>query len=250
MKLRALIVDDEPPARAELRFQLEREGGVEVIGEAQSAREALALLAALEYDVVFLDIEMPALDGIKLAEGLRSDGPGHPLVVFVTAHDRHAVRAFDVQAVDYLLKPVQPSRLKACIERLRQLRRQDGSQAEAGPRGEAAPRFLAGHDGESAFPVALDEISYFSAQGDAVHVVTTEGRQLQLRGGTLAGLESMLPEDRFFRCHRGYLVQVHEVAEIVPFFNGTFILRMKGSRDEVPVSRANVRRLKELFRLA
>ena len=250
MKLRALIVDDEPPARAELRFQLEREGGVEVIGEAQSAREALALLAALEYDVVFLDIEMPALDGIKLAEGLRSDGPGHPLVVFVTAHDRHAVRAFDVQAVDYLLKPVQPSRLKACIERLRQLRRQDGSQAEAGPRGEAAPRFLAGHDGESAFPVALDEISYLSAQGDAVHVVTTEGRQLQLRGGTLAGLESMLPEDRFFRCHRGYLVQVHEVAEIVPFFNGTFILRMKGSRDEVPVSRANVRRLKELFRLA
>ncbi len=250
MKLRALIVDDEPPARAELRFQLEREGGVEVIGEAQSAREALALLAALEYDVVFLDIEMPALDGIKLAEGLRSGGPGHPFVVFVTAHDRHAVRAFDVQAVDYLLKPVQPSRLKACVERLRQLRRQEAPQAETAPRGEEAPRFLAGHDGESAFPVALDEISYLAAQGDAVHVVTTEGRQLQLRGATLAGLESMLPEERFFRCHRGYLVQVHEVAEIVPFFNGTFILRMKGSRDEVPVSRANVRRLKALFRLA
>lgn len=249
MKLRALIVDDEPPARAELRYQLELEGRVEVIGEAQSAREALALMQALDYDVVFLDIEMPALNGIQLAERLREAEHGSPLVVFVTAHDRHAVRAFDVQAADYLLKPVEPRRLRETIDRLRQLRQPvEVGPAPAATR-DAAPRFLAGHEGESAFPVALDEISYLAAQGDAVHLVTTEGRQLQLRGATLTEMEHVLPADRFFRCHRGYLVQVHEVAEIVPFFNGTFILRMKGSRDEVPVSRSNVRRLKELFRL-
>lgn len=251
MKLRALIVDDEPPARAELRYQLERQGGVEVIGEAQSAREALALLGAVEYDVLFLDIEMPALDGVQLAQRLRAGAYGPPFVVFVTAHDQHALRAFDVQAVDYLLKPVEPSRIGATIERLRYLRqRAEQSQGGVVPRVEAPPRFLAGHEGESAFPVRLGDISYLAAEGDAVHLMTTEGRWLQLRGSTLTEMERLLPPDRFFRCHRGYLVQVHEVAEIVPFFNGTYLLRMKGSRDEVPVSRANARRLKELFRLA
>ena len=250
MKLRALIVDDEPPARAELRYQLERAGGVEVIGEAQSAREALALLQALPYDVVFLDIQMPSLDGVQLAERLRTGEYGRPSVVFVTAHDQHALRAFDVQALDYLLKPVDPRRLLATIERLRRLHQREAQAPGGTAQADRPPRFLAGHEGESAFPVALGEISYLAAQGDAVHLVTTEGRQLQLRGSTLTEMEGLLPPDRFFRCHRGYLVQVHEVAEILPFFNGTYILRMKGSRDEVPVSRSRVRRLKELFRLA
>jgi DNA-binding LytR/AlgR family response regulator len=199
--------------------------------------------------VVFLDIEMPALNGMQLAERLRQGEYGSPLVVFVTAHDRHAVRAFDVRAADYLLKPVEPRRLKETIDRLRRLRQPVEAAAAPAAPPEAAPRFLAGHEGERAFPVALEQISYLAAQGDTVHLVTTGGRQLQLRGATLTEMERLLPSDRFFRCHRGYLVQVHEVAEIVPFFNGTFILRMKGSRDEVPVSRSNVRRLKELFRL-
>ncbi len=250
MTLRALIVDDEPPARAELRYQLERQADVEVIGEAQSAREAMALMDALPYDVIFLDIEMPALDGIGLAERMAKRGDGLPLVVFVTAHDRHALRAYDVEAVDYLLKPVDARRLEATIERLRQrCARGQGATASRG-QSEDPPRFLSGHDGESAFPVALDRISYLAAQGDAVHLVTTEGRQLQLRGTTLTEIERLLPPDRFFRCHRAYLVQVHEVAEIQPFFNGTYLLRMRGSRDEVPVSRSRVRPLKELFRLA
>ena len=247
MTLRALIVDDEPPARAELRFQLERQAGVEVIGEAQNAREALALLGALEYDVVFLDIEMPALDGVNLAASLQGGGYGPPFVVFVTAHDRHALRSFDVQAVDYLLKPVEPERLAATLLRLRYLsRKAEGPLAER----DAQPlRFLAARDGETAFPVALEEISYLTAQGDAVHLVTTDGRPLRLRA-TLQEMEQRLPQDRFFRCHRGYIVQVQEVQEIVPFFSGTYLLRMKGSRDEVPVSRPNVRRMKELFHLA
>lgn len=247
MTLRALIVDDEPPARAELRFQLERQGDVEVIGEAQSAREALALLEALTYDVVFLDIEMPALSGLELARRMGAGEGGRPFVVFVTAHDRHALEAFGVQAVDYLLKPVEPRRLAATIERLRLLGQKATPPARTG--GEA-PRFLAGHAGESAFPVALEDVSYLAAEGDSVHVVTTAGRRLGLRGATLADMERLLPPDRFFRCHRGYLVQVGEVAEIVPFFSGTYLLRMKGSRDEVPVSRSRVRRLKDLFHLS
>ena len=250
MTLRALIVDDEPPARAELRYQLERLRGVEVVGEAQTGGEALKLLGALAYDVVFLDIEMPGLDGVALAERIAAGDYGSPLVVFVTAHDQHALRAFDVEAVDYILKPLDPRRLAATVDRLR-LRRQGA--ADVGRAAEPLadpPRFLAGRDGERAFPVPLNEISYLTAQGDAVHLVTTEGRQLDLRDATLTGMERLLPADRFFRCHRGYLVQVHEVAEIVPFFNGTYLLRMKGNRDEVPVSRSRVRRLKELFRLA
>ncbi|MBS3975009.1 MAG: response regulator, partial [Actinobacteria bacterium] len=117
MTLKALVVDDEAPARSELRYLLDEAGGVEVIGEASNASEASQLIKAIPYDVVFLDIDMPGMSGTQLAEMLiQLDRP--PSVIFVTAHSEHAVKAFEVSAVDYLVKPVELGRLKQALERL------------------------------------------------------------------------------------------------------------------------------------
>ncbi len=243
--LRALIVDDEPPARAELRYQLERQADVEVIGEAATAREAQALIEAVEYDVLFLDIQMPASSGLDLAREIHQGSLRPPYVVFVTAHDTHALGAFTLGAVDYLLKPVSGERLAETLKRLRHLR--GASSPEAGER-VGGVRFLTGMQGESAIPVSLGDVDYLVAEGDQVFLVTG-ARRLQVRS-TLADLQQALPEEEFFRCHRGYIVNLGRVAEIVPFFNGTYTLRLKGGREEVPVSRANARRLREHFGLA
>ncbi|MDA8345809.1 MAG: LytTR family transcriptional regulator DNA-binding domain-containing protein [Thermaerobacter sp.] len=244
--LRALIVDDEPPARAELRYQLERHPDVEVIGEAANVREAQELIRAVEYDVLFLDIQMPSASGLELAQKLHQGRLRPPYVVFVTAHDAHALPAFSLGAVDYLLKPVSKERLAETLERLRHLR--GGAQQDlVGTPAPAAPRFLAGVQGDRAVPVPLAEVSYLVAEGDQVFLVT-QGRRLQVRA-TLADLQDTLPDQEFFRCHRGYIVNLNAIAEIVPFFNGTYTLRLKGSREEVPVSRANARRLREHFGL-
>ena len=117
MTLRALIVDDEPPARSELRYLLDEAGGVEVVGEASDAGEAMQLIRAIPYDVVFLDIDMPGLSGVELAETLAGLERA-PAVVFVTAHSEHAVKAFEVAAADYLVKPVELDRLKRAIARV------------------------------------------------------------------------------------------------------------------------------------
>lgn len=251
MKLRALIVDDEPPARAELRYQLERHPDVEVIGEAQNVREAQALLAALEYDVVFLDIQMPSATGLELAQMLHDGRLATPYVVFVTAYDEHVLQAYGLSAIDYLLKPVSADRLARTVERLRVLggRRPSPATSEPAPQARAkTTRFLSGHVGDTAIPVPIEEISYLEAADDVVRLKTARGNDLAVRS-SLQELQASLPEASFFRCHRGFIVNLHEVAEIEPFFNGTYVLRMKGSRSQVPVSRANARMLRQLFNL-
>ncbi|WP_156423588.1 LytR/AlgR family response regulator transcription factor, partial [Hydrogenibacillus schlegelii] len=117
--IRALIVDDEYPARAELRYRLSREPGVEITGEAANAREALRLIGALDYDVVFLDIAMPGISGLELAERLKQQ-PGAPYVIFTTAYDEYAVKAFEARALDYLLKPYSDDRLRETLSRVRE----------------------------------------------------------------------------------------------------------------------------------
>jgi DNA-binding LytR/AlgR family response regulator len=241
--LTALIVDDEPPARAELRYHLEQHADVQVVGEAANAREAERLLTALSYDVVFLDIQMPGLSGLDLAARLKSlkeAGQPVPHVVFVTAHDRYAVAAFDVPAVDYLLKPVDKDRLSATLDRLR------GRNAVAPAVPPTPPPFLAGIDGERTIPIPLDAVALLRAEGDTVIVETTDGRRFPVRG-TLTGLERTLPADRFFRCHRSYIVNLYQVLEIVPFFNGTWLLKVRGGSEDVPVSRSQARRLRQLM---
>lgn len=256
--LRALIVDDEAPARAELRFQLEAHPDVAVIGEAARVSEALHLVGAVEYDVLFLDIAMPGTSGLELARTLHDGRLGAPFVVFITAHDEHALRAFGLSAVDYLLKPVSQERLAATLDRLRflsGLSLREASQPAPQPEPPIpasdeqgrSPRFLPGLDGEKTVPIPLTEVAYLTAEDDTVFLIRTDGRRYQVRS-TLRDLERLLPANLFIRCHRSYIVNLHEVQEIVPFFNGTYLMQVKGAGDQIPVSRQKARQVKRLFR--
>lgn len=257
MKVRFVIADDEKPARDELRCLLAEVPDAEVAGEAATGREALAAVEALRPDVLLLDIQMPGLTGLQVAEALRGR-PGAPLVVFVTAYDEHALAAFDREAVDYLLKPPNPERFRRCVARVRGFLADPQARAEARARTEAAAARLAGAAAAAARrilglrpagkgQVVLNpaEIDYFEARGDNCYAVRG-GEEFAVRA-TLSALEQDLEGTAFFRTHRTYLVNLDRVEELVPWFSGTWRVKLKGARgqDGLPVSRAAMKVLRE-----
>ncbi len=228
MTLLALIVDDEAPARAELRFLLEGQGEVEVVGEAASVREALALASRVDYDVVFLDINLPDVSGMDAAHEL-STWPRRPSVVFVTAHDDHAIQAFSVDAVDYLLKPVSEERLARCVQRLSAVR--DGGPRRAGPE---LSRVAVTRRGETQL-LDLDDVLYAEAEGDYCWIATAGGERL-LSTTSMRELEDTLPSTVFFRIHRSYLVNLRKVVALEPLAGGRAQVRLgdrAGTRLEI-----------------
>ncbi len=234
--LKALVVDDEAPARSELRFLLDEAGGIEVVGEASNAQEALQLIKAIPYDVVFLDIDMPGLSGMRLAETLTSL-ERQPAIVFVTAHSEHAVKAFEVAATDYLVKPVEVERLRIAIERLQ-------PTEEAPVRVERIPVEKAGRK----LLLQVGEIFYVMAKDDYSYIYTNEERYLSTI--SLAQLESKLEAQGFFRVHRRFVVNLSQVKEIVPMYGGTMLLTLKDKAGtQVPASRRRVPALKRALGL-
>ena len=229
--LKALLVDDEVPARSELRFLLGEAGGVEVVGEAGSAVEALQLIKAIPYDVVFLDVNMPGLSGMDLAEAL--GGLAHPpAVVFVTAHSEHAVKAFEVAAADYLVKPVEITRLRTAIERV-------APAAGVPVRIDRIPVEKAGRK----LLLQVTDICHIMAKDDYSYIFTESGRFLSTQ--SLADLEQKLESQGFFRVHRRYLVNLARVGEVEPMYGGTMELTLQDSEQtRIPVSRRRAPALK------
>ncbi len=235
--LKALVVDDEAPARSELRYLLGEAGGVEVVGEASNAIEALQLIKAIPYDVIFLDINMPGLTGVQLAEALAAH-PHPPAIVFVTAHSEHAVKAFDVNAADYLVKPVELSRLKQTVGKLSPAAEAAPSRIERIPVEKAGRKLL----------VAVEDILYIMAKDDYSYLHTETDRYLSTM--SLASLETKLDTAGFFRVHRRYLVNLSRVKEVVPMYGGTLILTLADvGATQVPVSRRRVPALKKALGL-
>jgi two-component system response regulator LytT len=238
MVLKALVVDDEAPARSELRYLLAEAGGVEVIGEAGSAAEALQLIRALAYDVVFLDIDMPGLSGMQLAEAL-GELDRQPSIVFVTAYSEHAVKAFEVEAADYLVKPVEVPRLRRAIERL--------SPAEPIPGGARVERIPVEKAGKKLL-LSVEEIFHVMAKDDYSYLFTDGERYLSTL--SLAQLETRLEPRGFFRVHRRFLVNLSQIKEVVPMYGGTLLLTLKDrASTQVPVSRRRVPSLKRALGL-
>ncbi len=234
--LKALVVDDEAPARSELRYLLDDAGGVEVVGEASNASEALQLIKAIPYDVVFLDIDMPGLSGVELAEALTALDR-QPAIVFVTAHSEHAVKAFEVAATDYLVKPVEVARLRQAIERL-------APAGETGARIERIPVEKAGKK----LLLQVDDIYYIMAKDDYSYLHTDGERYLSTI--SLAQLERKLEPSGFWRVHRRYLVNLSKVREVVPMYGGTLLLTLAdAAATQVPVSRRRVPSLKRVLGL-
>ncbi|MBC7342690.1 MAG: response regulator transcription factor [Clostridia bacterium] len=252
MKLKALIVDDELPARKELGFLLSAIPEVEVVGEAATAPEALKLMATLDYSVIFLDVEMPGMNGIELARILQQHAR-QPYVIFITAYEEYAVQAFEVNAVDYLLKPFDEKRLGRAIDKVVRLAQQKEALAPAGSTAQAQPEPASERLGRipaeklgKTYLIDENEVCYAYTEGDMVYLKTRTDKYM-LRF-TLKDLESRLPARKFFRTHRCYLVNLERVQQIVPFFNGTYTLIMDDNKNsEVPVSRNQAKKLRRLL---
>jgi len=233
--MRALVVDDEPLVRSELVYALGRVAEDADVTEAADAVDALRALGANAFDAVFLDINLPGLDGLELAK-LVNKQRFPPHIVFVTAHDKHAVDAFALAVFDYVVKPVSEERLARTVERLRAARA-SGAAAHGNPTtaGGAHGR-VALDDGERTRLVKIADIRYVQANG---HVVTVRLFDGDLRWkGTLADAATRLERSGFLRVHRAYLVNPERVLEVEPFFGGAYLLRVDDkARSEVPVSR-------------
>ncbi len=231
--IKALIVDDEAPARSELRYLLAAHPEVNVVGEAASALEALEFARDLTYDVVFLDVEMPGLTGVEAAPLVR-ERRNPPAVVFVTAHERYAVDAFAIEAFDYLLKPVDPDRLARVVERLR------GRTSEhAGPV-EKIPVVASG----GTELLDFDQVHYVQADGDYSRVHTYD--RSYLCTASLGELEERLPGGRFARIHRSHLVNLSKVASVRRAAPDRFrLLLADAEKTELDVARRQSRQLRE-----
>jgi two-component system response regulator LytT len=239
-----LLVDDEAPARDELAFLLERQEQVGRVAQARDADECLDLLARGGFDAVFLDVRMPRIDGLALAR-LIGQMARPPRVVFVTAFGDHAVEAFGLAAVDYLMKPVRPDRLGVTIGRLARAR----AAAADRPPGAAAldDRIAVTVRGRIRL-LAVAEVRVVVAEGEGASVRTADGR-FHVRH-TLHELEERYGDHGFLRVHRAYLVNLNHVSSIEGFFNGTYLLKLEGSPDlTVPVSRRHAAELRAAIRL-
>ena len=276
MAISALIIDDEQLARVELKYLLDSIGGVEVVAQGGNGIEAVELIEEHHPDVVFLDVQMPGLDGFgviqKLMDHRKKSGPvgeAEPLpqIVFATAYDQYAVRAFDVNASDYLLKPFDRSRVQAAVERVRR-RMAGGAPPAAEPiesQLDALLRLLKtppGAAARSAQPAKLivqaqsrllliDQAEIcFAAIDEGVIRIVTRAFEGQSKCRTLEELMELLDPAHFWRAHRGYVVNIDHIREVVPWFKSSYQLRMNDKQQtEIPVSRAQTKRLKELFNL-
>jgi two-component system response regulator LytT len=282
MPISALIIDDEQLARDELKYLLDQVGGVDVVAQGSNGIEAVDLIEEHHPDLVFLDVQMPGLDGFAVIKRLMErarpkagkEAEALPQIVFATAYDQYAVRAFDVNAVDYLLKPFDRTRVQQAVDRVRG-RMAGGGSNGAGGAGPAADspiesqldallRLLNRPQGASRSPqpaklivqaqsrlLLIDqaEICYAAIDEGVIRIVTQtfEGHS---KCRTLEELLELLDPAVFWRAHRGFVVNINHIREVVPWFKSSYQLRMNDKKQtEIPVSRAQTRRLRELFNL-
>lgn len=256
--LSTLIVDDEQLARDELAYLLKNIGDVEVVAQGKNGLEAVTLIREHNPDLVFLDVQMPGLDGFGVIKKLLDKKITLPKIVFSTAFDQYAVRAFEVNAVDYLLKPFDRKRVTESVERARSMTGANGPSDKL----DALVRMLESQKPQTSkillkaagrlFLVNQKDICFASIEDGIIRVVTSglNGMEGQSNCRTLEELLDSLDQDLFWRAHRSYLVNINRIKEVVPWFKSSYQLRMDDKKQtEIPVSRAQTKRLRELFGL-
>lgn len=243
MKLwKAIVADDEPLLCDELQCMLESSGEVEVVGISRTGEDVPALAARCGADVVFLDIQMPGMDGMAVARALASR-PKPPLIVFVTAFSQFALDAFGVDAVDYILKPFDERDIDRVLRKLRQRR-----QGQPGHAQRTDTRKILGEAGDRLEVVDVGSVLLFQAEDRQVYMRTVDNKVFEVKH-RLSELELMLSPAEFFRCHRNYIVNVNQVQQIANWFNRGYLLILRGNAAEIPVGRAFVGKLKQYFPL-
>jgi two-component system LytT family response regulator len=243
--MRALIIDDERLARQELKSLLQPYHEVEVVGECDNAESAMQKIAELQPDVIFLDIQMPGKNGFELLIDL----PSVPQVVFVTAYDAYALKAFEVNALDYLLKPVQPNRLSETIRKISAIEKAEIKNTTPLPAGtellrESDQVFV--KDGEKCWFVRLEEIRLFESEGNYVRIFFQTNRPLILR--SLNYLDERLDSKSFFRASRKHIINLRWIESVESWFNGGLMVKLKGG-EQVEISRRQASKLKEMMSL-
>jgi two-component system LytT family response regulator len=231
--MKALIIDDERLARSELRRLLEKHPEIEIVGDARDAQEAVSQIGRLEPELLFLDIQMPGSNGFELLEQLDRA----PLVIFTTAYDEYALKAFEVNALDYLLKPVAPERLAAALQKISGVK----------PRPTVAgDQQIFVKDGEKCWFVALRDIVLLESEGNYTRLYFGGQRPLVLR--SLNYLEDRLDTALFFRASRKHILNLKFIESIDAWANGGFLVRLKG-KFEVEMSRRQAQKFKEVMSL-
>ena len=243
MNMKALIIDDERLARKELASLLQAYPHLQVVGEAANADEAEQLIDQLRPDLLFLDINMPGRSGLELLEQLEHS----PQVIFVTAYDEHALKAFELNALDYLMKPIDPGRLEAAIAKLRDVEQND---LQRGKLREDDQIFL--KDGDKCWFVTLRDVRWFESEGNYVRVRFHDQKPLVLR--SLNKLEEKLDPQVFFRANRKHIINLRWVDGIEPWFNNGLMVKLRsndrnGQPEKIEVSRRQSARFKELLSL-
>jgi two-component system LytT family response regulator/two-component system response regulator LytT len=249
----ALIVDDEQLARDELAFLLKDFPEVEVLDTSSNGLEAIKMIEDLEPDLVFLDVQMPGMDGLGVIQKLREKKIPLPHFVLATAYDQYAVEAFRVDAMDYLLKPIEQERLALTIERAGAIvEAKHAAEAKAAaetPRPAVQRTKLLVRSGQRNLVVDANDVIYATIDDGLITVVTTQ-LEGQLNYRTIEELQSNLDPDVFWRVHRSFLVNINRIREVIPWFKSSFQLKMDDKKQtEIPVSRIQTKRLRSLLKL-
>jgi two-component system response regulator LytT len=262
MAISTVIVDDERPARDELAYLLKGFPEVEVIAQGKNGLEAVALIKEHDPDLVFLDIQMPGLDGFGVIKKLVERRIRVPEIIFATAFDSHAVQAFEVNAVDYVLKPFDKSRIGKALQRAKKMVEQHTSPVErlealvtqlgsgAAPKQQAPPNVkLLVRSQSRMILIDSEDMIYASIEDGTISIVSRDAEGVS-NYRTIDELAETLDENVFWRPHRSYLVNINHIKEVVPWFKSSYVLKMNNkTATEIPVSRAQTKRLRELLKL-
>ena len=258
MQITTLIVDDEKPARDELTYLLKSFPEIELIGQGRNGIEAVNLIKEHSPDLVFLDVEMPGLDGFGVLKRLVDKKVKLPQIIFATAYDHYAVQAFEVNAVDYLLKPFDRARLTRSLSRAKKsleakaspnerLESLLGQLSQLGQKPARAKLLVRSQ--QRLFLVDSNDVIYATIEDGLITIVAREVEGCS-NYRTIEELQANLDSNQFWRAHRSYLVNINRIREVVPWFKSSYQLRMDDKRQtEIPVSRAQTKRLRELFKL-
>ncbi|MFC3885462.1 LytR/AlgR family response regulator transcription factor [Bacillus songklensis] len=259
--MRAIIVEDEIPAREELEYLIETHSNIEVTDCFEDGLDVLKFLQEQETDAIFLDINIPSLDGMLLAGNI-SKFAKKPYIIFTTAYKEHAVQAFELEAFDYILKPYDEKRIAAMLGKLESAYKRDQSEINQ-KNTESAGNVKSQMHEEEAGSGAVSRINlrkndkiivtdvndiYYASANEKVTLVYTRQEEYMMPM-SISEFHSRLPQNLFFRCHRSYSVNLSKIHEIVPWFNQTYLLHLKDLDAEVPVSRSKVKMFRQIMQL-
>ncbi|KZL92784.1 LytR/AlgR family response regulator transcription factor [Clostridium magnum] len=240
--MRAIIVEDEFLAREELKYFIKNYSSIEIVDEFEDGIDVLKFIQKNEVDVIFLDINIPSLDGVLLAKNI-SKFSKKPYIVFITAYKEHAVEAFEIEAFDYILKPYYESRI---ISMLKKLEMSYNQQKDNSHKNSITNKINLWKN-EKIRVVDLDDIYYCIAR-ERVTYVSTKDEEYSVNV-SITEFYNSLPKDKFFKCHRSYIVNITKIKEIIPWFNNTYNLRLQDIDYEIPVSRSNLKEFKQLMNI-